>query len=146
MAFCKNCGVQIPDNSAFCGNCGASQTQVVNGYTGGTVVMVKPKVPGRGFGISSMVLGIIGLVYGAILMLGMGVLDSVDFGYISSSVYASSLGSVFGYSVLSILSVCFAPAAFKRGYKNGVSNSGLVMGVIGLICYFITALIILSNI
>lgn len=24
MAFCKNCGAQIPDDAAFCGNCGAS--------------------------------------------------------------------------------------------------------------------------
>lgn len=28
------------------------------------VVMVKPNVPGRGFGIASMILGIIGIVYG----------------------------------------------------------------------------------
>ena len=82
--------------------------------------MVKPKTPGRGFGISSMVLGIIGLIYGFILLINAA--DFMD---------TEQLPIIIIYSSLSILSLCFAPAAFKRGYRNGVSISGLFMGIIG---------------
>ncbi len=35
MAFCGNCGVQIPDGSKFCGNCGAQQAGGLFGQAAG---------------------------------------------------------------------------------------------------------------
>ena len=29
MAFCENCGMQIPDDAKFCENCGAPRMQAV---------------------------------------------------------------------------------------------------------------------
>ena len=132
MPFCQNCGTQVSDGAAFCANCGtpvaaASQAAVnqpavnqpVFQPIAQPVVMVKPKAPGRGFGISSMVLGIIGLIYGFILLIN------------AYDISTEQLPIIFIYSSLPILSLCFAPAAFKRGYRNGVSISGLFMGIIG---------------
>ncbi len=135
MAFCQNCGTQLSDGASFCANCGtavatASQptvNQTVVQPIAQPVVMVKPKIPGRGFGISSMVLGIIGVVYGFILLINTA--NFMD---------TEQLPLILVYSSLSILSLCFAPAAFKRGYRNGVSISGLFMGIIG-VAFFLFA-------
>ena len=67
MAFCGNCGATQPDNIAFCANCGAPLQQPAQPHQPmdtqpQQVMYVKPKIPGRGFGISGMVLGIIGLL------------------------------------------------------------------------------------
>jgi len=141
MAYCKKCGTQLDNDATFCANCGTTASAVQ------TVVYVKPKVPGRGFGISSMVLGIIGLVYSFFYAIGVASLveaveDSIFF---SDASFEALLPSVVMLSALPIMSLCFAPAAFKRGYKNGVSSSGLIMGILGLIGYLYAALTIVST-
>ncbi len=150
MSFCQKCGTQIPAGTSFCANCGApvaAASQPVVQPIAQPVVMVKPKIPGRGLGISSMVLGIIGLIYGFIFAVSIPELledlDSiryVDF----SEFFESLLPGIILMSVLSILSLCFAPAAIKRGYKNGISISGLVMGLIGVLCFAIALFSVLS--
>ena len=40
--ICKNCGSQLPDNSVFCGNCGAQQEQQPVGFGGN---IPTPNVP-----------------------------------------------------------------------------------------------------
>ena len=140
MAFCKNCGAQLTGTERFCNNCGTPMVSSVQ-----EVVYVKAKVPGRGFGISSMVLGIIGLVYSVYVTFAAVVLQElVDLYDGSSEGIGVTLIPILMYSVLSILSVCFAPAAMKRGYKNGVSVSGMVMGVLGMIGYIISVITIIG--
>lgn len=142
MSFCRNCGAEINNDVAFCGRCGTP----VNATQ--PVVLMRPKTPGRGFGISSMVLGIIGLVYSVyILISAFEFAETLDGLYYSDDyIVESFIPIILVFSVLSILSLCFTPAAFKRGYKNGVSTSGLVMGAIGLALYVISAIIVLSYI
>ena len=151
MSFCQKCGNQIPDGTAFCANCGApvaaASQAAVNQPVVQPIVMVKPKIPGRGLGISSMVLGIIGLIYGFLFAVSipelLEELDSVR--YIDfSDFFESLLPGIIFMSVLSILSLCFAPAAIKRGYKNGISISGLVMGLIGVLCFAIAIFSVVS--
>ena len=141
MAFCKNCGTQLPDNVAFCNACGTPTNSTQQ------VVYVKPKVPGRGFGISSMVLGIIGLVYAFIFAIQIpSFIDTVErVTRYHSPDYSSFLTPIIMLSVLSILSLCFSPAAIKRGYKNGISTSGMIMGTIGLIGYIYAIIAIISH-
>ncbi len=155
MVFCKNCGAEQKDDSAFCAQCGtkierpasapevayvpAGQAQPVQPNQ--TVIYAKPKVPGRGFGIAGMVLGIIGLVYGFFLLIGIiGASGSIFYRPDISAAIA-----VLIYSSLSIMGVAFGACGRKRGYINGVSASGLVMGIIGLIFYFIAIIIVLAN-
>ena len=151
MAFCRNCGVQIGDTDPFCRQCGMpSVKNPYAGYGGGTVVMVKPKVPGRGFGITAMILGIIGLAFGFGYMLFLPsyieLLDALGaFSYTERSMVVMTLiVSVVVYMPVPVLSLCFAPVAMKRGYKNGISKSGLITGAIGLLCYLITIILLLT--
>lgn len=135
MAFCPKCGNVVADGSMFCNHCGnpinvqyvqpVQPVQPVQYY-------VKPKIPGRGFGISSMVLGIIGLFYGFVFLMAL-----TDIPYYAAE---SMLPSVLMFSVLSILAVCFGAAARNRGYNNGICKSGLTMGIIGL-CFYVIAMI-----
>ena len=45
--ICKNCGAQLPDNSAFCGNCGTPQEQPAAGNMFGSVPPIP--TPSSGF-------------------------------------------------------------------------------------------------
>lgn len=153
--FCPKCGVNLVEGATFCPNCGTPVAQqqapvqqvpvqpVVNPY-GQPVVYVKPKTPGRGLGIAGMVLGIIGLVYGFGFFISSLVgMMAINENEIPSYAYAQAesiltTGLIIGvllYSSMSIMAVCFGTAARKRGYVCGVSMSGIVMGVIGIILY-----------
>ena len=110
---------------------------------------MKPKIPGRGFGIASMVLGIIGLVYSiSSLDTATEVANIVGNDYFGLYDFAFNIGAIIGiliFSVLSILALIFSGSARKRGYRNGVSTSGLVMGIIGVIFYFISVMILIAG-
>jgi len=144
--FCPQCGTEIENTVRFCPSCGTPlsagpgaqqpHTQQPYVYPQQPVVYVKPKVPGRGFGISGMVLGIIGLVYGTIPL--AAALDVLSGRWVSDYEAGQLVGVSLVYSVLSILAVCFAPAAKKRGYINSIQKAGMVTGWIGL-CFYIFA-------
>lgn len=143
MAFCTNCGTELQNGATFCTNCGTPAAGVQPNVVQ-PMVFVKPKIPGRGFGISSMVLGIIGLVYSFVFT--TSIIESIEAMYDNDVFIEASLVPILMFSVLSILSVCFAPAAISRGYKNGISLSGLILGIIGLIGYVFTVITILGYI
>ena len=50
--FCTNCGNELNENASFCVKCGVSTNNI-------TTPINKPKTPGKGLGITSMILGII---------------------------------------------------------------------------------------
>ena len=135
MAFCSVCGSYLNNGAAFCSHCGSRQC--VQQYVQ-PVVMVKPKVPGRGLGISSMVLAIIGLVYAAILCIAGG--DAF-----TGVRELSDLTGLFLLASLSLMGVIFGGAARSKGYTNGVSTSGLVMGIIGMLGYTYLILYIIAG-
>lgn len=167
MTFCPNCGTQLPEGAAACPNCGAfvnaqqpaQPVQPVqpqyNPYNNMPMgYYVKPKIPGRGAGIASMVLAIIGLVYSFsafVTAIGVSVgLSEADRVYGSYYEYESAADAVSGgfivaialFAVLSILGIALGASARNKGYRNGVSTSGLVMGVIGTAIYLISIIII----
>lgn len=171
MPYCRECGAQLTEQAKFCAKCGvptgninqeeqsqsqqnqeqssqAQQGQQPQQPQQPVVQYVKPKIPGRGFGIASMVLGIIGLVY-SISSLDTATEIANNFGNDYFGMYydiAFNIGAIIGiliFSVLSILALIFSGSARKRGYRNGVSTSGLVMGIIGVIFYFISVMILI---
>ncbi len=152
---CPNCRNLIPDTAAFCSRCGMSFSMVptqpapYGGYTQQPVYAVKPKVPGRGFGISSMVLGIVGLFYSFYMTLAVPAM--ADMGSYVTENSRELFGSYYQYAgmmdemlltslliamlmigVMPLLGVIFGFSAKKRGYNNGVSKSGIITGGIGL--------------
>ncbi|MBP3300300.1 MAG: zinc-ribbon domain-containing protein [Clostridia bacterium] len=143
--FCPNCGNQIADGSAFCPACGKATNVIVQATPVQPVQYgyVKPKVPGRGLGIAGMVLGIIGLVYCfAALSLAANFAENTTFyGNIPSIVFSPFIV----YSVFPILAVSLAGAGRYKGYKTGVSASGVIMGIIGLALLTIALIVIAVN-
>lgn len=152
MAFCQNCGIQLQDGVSACPNCGTfvngapngGMNNAYNGYNvyngmgnfNGMPVIINPKIPGRGLGISGMVLGIIGLVYSFLVFLAM-----VDVAQETLLRVESAIPGIILYSSLSILGVSLAGAGRKKGYRNGISTAGVITGVIGLALWFISIII-----
>ncbi len=143
--FCSNCGQQIDDQQRFCPNCGAptqpsGQAPVYFAQPQPVMYAIKPKIPGRGFGITSMVLGIIGLVYSVIAFVEALVLINADYRYVEDAA-GSVVGVSVVYSILSILALIFGCCARGRQYKNGISASGITMGSIGITLYLLSIII-----
>ena len=140
MPYCRNCGTEIDAAARFCLACGTNtlidqQATVIQQ----PVVYVKPKVPGRGIGISAMVVSIIGLVY-AFSALSTTLTMIGEFGNYWFFEIDMVIGMLVAYLMvasLSIMAIPFALTARKRGYINNVSMSGLVMGVLGTILWII---------
>lgn len=151
MGFCSQCGVKLEENATFCVHCGNRVVpQVVYQPVMYQPVMYyppqmvcqpppKPKVPGRGFGITSMVLGIVGTV-GAINMLftiSMWVDLFWDVGRIIL------IGMILMYSSMPVLALVFHSSAKQRGYENNISKSGLILGAVGAFLYVINMFVAL---
>lgn len=139
MPYCNNCGTQVSENAKFCENCG-STVNSYQYYSGQPQYNYqyppqqysyypRPKTPGKGQGIASMVLGIIGLVYAFLFFIAV-----VE----SGGDIADMAAVVFIMSPLSIMAICFANAAANNGYICGISNAGRITGIIGLIGYIIS--------
>lgn len=155
---CPRCGAENPASAFFCNNCGIrlkqNPVQPVNPgyqqpyqpvYQQPYHVYVPPKkTPGKGFGVASMVLGIIGLI-AAISLLEDAILAQelyANFSEFCEGYYG--YGSAFSVCyemmpnfVMPILSIVFGFVARHRGYQNGVSTSGIVMSSIA--CVFLVA-------
>ena len=88
-----------------------------------------PGPPGRGFGIASLVLGIIGILFSLSVLIA--VFSSVSSYY---RYYYSMLGEVLTVSLihspLTILACIFSGVALSKGYRTGVSKSGLVLSMV----------------
>lgn len=132
MNFCKHCGSQIEDNAAFCGVCGQAQNTVEPQVQEAPVytqpqapvqpqqpVYVAPQapvnpygqpvIPGKGLGITSMVLGIVSLALFCVWYLA-----------IPCAIVGAALGGV----ALSKAKVV--------GVKNGMATAGVACSCIAL--------------
>ncbi len=123
MAFCRNCGTQLVEGALFCSNCGTRDVMAAQ------VTRIdsdeKPRKPGLGFAISSMVLSIFGLLYSIVFLFLTG-----EFLEASSHMIFLPFLLVGG---MPILATIFAAVAMKRGWSNGFSKAGLTMGLIGTV-------------
>ena len=115
---------------------------------GPQIVYVKAKTPGRGLGIASMVLGIIGLVYtfsgiSSLNQMALMIQEMAEMGLEYTT--SDFLGTLIVIGVMPLLALIFGCSARKKGYKNGVSMSGLIMGIIGLVLLLIEILVLIGN-
>ncbi len=64
--FCPNCGTAVPDGQAFCNNCGVplnNQQKPFQAPPPPPYYQQNQPVPGAGFGIASLILGLISLLF-----------------------------------------------------------------------------------
>ncbi len=126
--FCSRCGCPLNPGVQFCQQCGASVAPA------NIVYMASPKAPGRGVGIASMVLGIIGLIYAFFLLII----------YSTEPILPGMFAPALFFLIVNLLSLVFACVAVNKHYKNGVSISGFVMGLIGSVFCLVSLIIAAS--
>lgn len=147
--FCRKCGAQMCDDSLFCSVCGEkvivpAMQQSAQPQAQQPIIYSKSKRPGRGFGITSMVLGIIGLVYAYSFLM-------MAFSFAQTHIFPEDIDNAHGFlsmllifSSLPIMAIIFGITAGKRGYQCKITKSGLIMGCIGLGGYFLSLLIFIA--
>jgi len=103
MDYCSNCGNQISDQAVFCSRCGfVVNTNVYNSPLTNNP-FTNPPVQ-NGYATASMVLGILGVVFGAIFY---------------AAIPLNIIGLVFGVKS-------------RKISINGKGTAGLVLSIIGL--------------
>lgn len=117
----------------------------------------RPKVPGKGSGITSMIFGIFGIVYASMLSLialqailysfvyDSGVIDiyknmkMIIVRFFDSDNIENIIGIVFTCLVCTILAFVFAIVSRSKGYRNKISKSGLILSIISFALIFVFA-------
>ena len=171
--FCAGCGYEFPVQAEQVTNAQQS-TQYGDGYNAQPYnnqyaapnyvqqpvqpvqYAVKPKIPGRGFGIASMVLGIIAMVYGFVLLmmaLSASSITEITNNYSSFTSSAVLLGykivlivyTVFDVfdGILAVLSLIFGLVSLKRGYKKQ-NIAGLIMAGLCIIICIVSVVVAIS--
>ena len=122
MKYCSKCGKEAMEEAIVCTGCGCP-------FNDPPSIQYKKIIPGRGFGISSMVMGILGVLY------GFTALNSV---YTMPEYTSISTGLPI---ILAVLALVFGSISRNRGYKKGQEKAGIVLGVVSLALYIITIII-----
>ncbi|MBE6728421.1 MAG: zinc ribbon domain-containing protein [Ruminococcaceae bacterium] len=146
MIYCRECGKQISDQAPFCPNCGIPQNIQATIYP---IYAVKPKIPGRGFSITSMVMGLIAsfnafvYIVGAIKRIQEG---NSYFRTISEKLEAGRGFLIFAI-IFSVLALSFGIASHEKASKSKKKTAGIIMGILSLTVPLLVFIIgtILSN-
>ena len=109
----------------------------------------KKKKPGKGFGIASLILGIIAIVNSGILMLitwSTGTLDTqnnTDDRYVASGISIAVIFFICLVALLALLSLIFGIISLVKGNK-GTAIAGLIMSALSIAaCVF--SFVVVSN-
>jgi len=136
MKFCPNCGKKIIEGADVCIGCG----KFLNKKPAKVEVNEKPF--NKGFGITSMVFGIVSIIWSLSMLLSidMGIEElKVEMYYNGGLIYM--LLYFIGYTLFSltpaILGMIFGIKQVKKE-KTGFATSGLIMSFISLVaCLFV---------
>ena len=138
MAFCAVCGVKLEDNASFCPYCGTGvSTQVVY-----VQQPPKPKAPGRGMGLASMIVGIFAAIYaGAAMLQTILYLAGEYVGDLEEGIIVFSVLT----TVLSALALIFQAVASSKGYKRKTRLAGLILSISSLAVWGMAVLLALTE-
>ena len=125
MIQCPECGKSISDTAVSCPNCGY---QPIN-----TNTQYKKIIPGRGFGISSMVMGILGAIYGLSAFISAYTEPEYTRAFI--------IGTTILPILFAILALVFGLVAGSKGYSKGQKKAGIVLGIATMILCIVAILI-----
>lgn len=117
MIQCPECGKDISDNAVSCPSCGY---QLIN-----TNTQYKKIIPGRGFGISSMVMGILGALYGFLALSSANAMPE----YTKADAIAGTVLPI----IFAVLALVFGFVSNSKGYNKGQKKAGIVLGVVSLV-------------
>ncbi len=130
MINCPECKKEISDKALVCPNCGYPLSNNISNAD----FSMKKKIPGRGFGVSGLVMGILGVIYSPLTL--FSALEHTYF-TIQEKIIMGIYIAIFG-----ILAFSFGFSARKRGCKKGKTLAAIIMGFVSVA--FCLASIILS--
>jgi hypothetical protein len=104
------------------------------------------KIPGRGFGISSMVLGIIAVFYTwplvTSLISGGPTVTSYSMTSFRFIVNGAMMSQIILVGILAVLALVFSLCAiFVKQYRKGQSYAGLILGGIAFIAAIVSGIL-----
>lgn len=132
--FCSHCGKEVNENAVVCVNCGCA--------IDGTLI-TKTKIPGKGLGIASMVIGIIAVFYGMFSMLISTVIISLDEFYYFEEKIAFAIICNFLPIVLSIIGLSLGCSSIFKT-KTGMNITGIILNAITLLISIICITLIIA--
>ena len=122
--FCTNCGNELNENAAFCIKCGIA----TNNYT---INKTKVKQPGKGLGITSMVLGIIATWYSLCSVFFAIILFMTGEYFLMYEKFI--FGTLFLITPITLLIIGLALGfASRHKIKNGINITGLILNFVSL--------------
>jgi len=133
LMFCPNCGIEIHEQAKFCRECGASMLPMGMEHNAKVSQSSPVQQQTSGFAISSLVLGILGVVIGWFTLVIPAIL-AVIFGHIARSKIRQSGGTitgdgmaiaglVMGYLVFSIIIISILAAVAIPSYSDYIVKS-----------------------
>ncbi len=138
--FCKNCGTEIDSNINFCSFCGQSLVEPTNSNAS--------KTKGKGKAISSMVLGIIAIVWAFIVALALESIPSLIEKIIleTTNVGPAIAGYFIGFNFLSLpTGITGLALGLSSKYKSGMRTSGIVTCSLSLLVALISLILMIIN-
>ena len=137
--ICSKCGQEVPDTNSFCTYCGASLTPQPTPqyapYPNTPPVMPMNNVmdPGASIGKTAFILGLVGVIAGAICSCGCGLLGGI------LPLIASILAIVFGNQA--------KQKSAEVGIENKQAKTAMILGIAGIavIVIFIIILMIIGG-
>ncbi len=163
--YCNKCGQMLSDIEGYCPSCGQASPFVVQDnpvpqYGYDNAYTMRPKVPGRGFGIAGMVLGILGVVYGAYALIFHFIISKSifqgalgDYTYdglerlivpmLNLSKKIASVMVVLYPLIFGVLALTFGVIAKKKGYWKGIGKSAVILGALAMLLCAVAAFFLL---
>ena len=151
--YCVRCGTKLSDHAKFCNKCGlqlgtgsaSSQSQPYLSPTH-VPIYVKPAAkPGKGFGITSMILGLFA-IFTSFIAFAVAMTTKTSNGYEYHDNFEGNLiVFVVTFSIFAILACIFAIVAYIKKYQNGITMTGLIAGVVSLAIFIFTMVSMLSS-
>ena len=168
--FCRNCGAALSEEDVVCTSCGQKYVGVqppppppMHHFGDGAHPPVcppppppmgpRPPVPGRALGIASMVMGIysvlstFGLFYAMYLIWYVedkaGLTGTLR-GDVNETIWEVLLPCFFALFILAALSLVFSLVAKYKGYRNGISNTGMALSVPSLVLWLVGLIFLLA--
>ncbi len=126
--ICKACNAENKDGALFCANCGATleQESVVVEATEVAPEIEVATDPGKGLGITALILGIAGLVLATLCACGCSCTLPI------ASIIPSGVGFILSV-VGMILGIVASKKSKAAGCKNTMATIGMILGIVGVV-------------
>lgn len=135
--FCSNCGKPVDEKAVICVNCGVPLTDITNlNQTG-------QQKYGKGKGIASLILGIVGFLYA---LLAFAAVSELEYELIATTTgyrFGYAIGFILIQSIFAIISLCLALVE-RKNEKNGFNTAGFVLSILIFVCAALQFVLVMS--